>query len=130
MQEYTIIDEAIKGNLGEVRRLIPVSPMELRSRALLRAVELENFDMVALLLPVSDPKINNSVCLRAAARTKNDVMVDLLYDVSEPQKVLKDLQLYNDERVGGYLSTRVKADQERAILQNIDCANTRPLRKM
>lgn len=67
------------------------------SRVLVTAVEAGNLEMVRLLLPVTDPKGHNSEALQSAAMhcSRKPVyksIVDLLFDVSDPEIALFELK--------------------------------------
>lgn len=75
-----------------VAYLIPLSePKSMNSLALRWACEKPGLECVALLLPHSDPTTENSAALRLAVTYGNYEAAKILFDVSEPEKALKDL---------------------------------------
>lgn len=113
-------EAAKQGNVGEVRRLIPISHCaDWNSHPLINAVRGEHVECVRLLIPVSNPKdyntalvfacgrdsvecvklllevadplYNHSQALQSAVINKNQEIVDLLYPLSDPDAALKHL---------------------------------------
>lgn len=91
----TLIAEAANGNTERVKELIPISdPKTEQSRALRFAAQYGYTEIVQLLIPVSDPKAIDSEALRLAAKFGHTDTVRLLIPVSEPMAEASDaLQL-------------------------------------
>lgn len=81
-----LIEAAKQGNLDEVRRLIPLSdPKANDSLALRMAAQNGHIECVELLIPVSDPKAKDSYALRWAAQNGHVQCVELLVPISDPK---------------------------------------------
>lgn len=81
-----LIQASWNNEFDEVKRLIPISnPKADESRALRTAVLLGYIDIVELLIPVSDPKTNNEALIKAA-ELGNTKLLTLLIPVSDPTK--------------------------------------------
>lgn len=81
-----LFEAAQDGNVEEVRRLIPISnPKHNDSLALQVAASYGHTDCVKLLIPVSDPKTNDSAALGWAARYGSIECLKLLIAVSDTQ---------------------------------------------
>lgn len=83
-----LLYQAVKQqSVDNVRRLIPISdPKADNSYALRLAVGNGHIQCVELLIPVSDPKSNDSYALAVAAESGNIQCVALLIPVSQPKK--------------------------------------------
>ena len=93
-----LIQACIRGNLEEVKRLIPVSdPKANNSSALRLAAEHGHIDIVKLLLPVSDPKALNSEALFEAAVYQRIDIVQMLIPVSDYTMVLQNMLHDNED---------------------------------
>lgn len=93
-----LIQAAETGDIVEVQRLIPISdPKSQESEALQFAVYYGHIECVKLLIPVSNPKEHNSRALCLAAENGRTECIELLYPVSDPKVAIKQLQhLYPD----------------------------------
>ena len=81
-----LIQAAESGDAVEVQRLIPISnPKANDSQALQCAAFDGHIKCVKLLIPVSDPKTHNSAALQMAARNGHTQCVQLLIPVSDPK---------------------------------------------
>jgi hypothetical protein len=81
-----LVQAVKRGDADEVRRLIPLSdPKANDSEVLAVAAQRGNVDIVRLLIPVTDPQANNSVALADAARMHHPDIVRLLIPVSDPK---------------------------------------------
>lgn len=81
-----LFEAARDGNAEEVRRLIPISdPKNNDSMALQVAASYGHTECVKLLIPVSDPKANNSAALGWAALYGNTDVLKVLIAVSDPK---------------------------------------------
>ena len=88
-----LVQTAENGDAVEVQRLIPVSDPKANNSAALRfASSNGHLKCVKLLIPVSNPKANNSYALQAAVENGHTRCVELLYPVSDPVVALKQLQ--------------------------------------
>lgn len=77
---------SINGNVNDVKRLIPVSdPKADDSWALATAAEYGHEEIVELLIPVSDPKAQGSEALQLAAKNGHISIVAKLIPVSAPK---------------------------------------------
>jgi ankyrin repeat protein len=83
--QSTFETAATYGGINVIKRLLPlVDPKENESAALRLAVnDGRDLNIVKLLLPVSDPKAKDSEALRTAAATGNMEMLELLLPVSD-----------------------------------------------
>ena len=81
------------------------------------AAEINNFEMVKLLLPFSDPKAKNSEAFRLGVLKGNEKIVDLLWDVSTAEEVLKNFKerglAPKDYKI---LTTRLKIEKDQKEL--------------
>lgn len=78
-----LINASKRGDIDEVKRLIPISnPKFENSQALIVAAEHGHLDVVKILIPVSDPKAASSWPLRMAARNGHVDIAQLLIPVS------------------------------------------------
>ena len=88
-----LFDAIERNNMDEVHRLIPVSdPKADNSWALELAAFKGNIECVKLLIPLCRPKANQSRALQWAMLNNNDPMIDLLYPVSSPKSAITALQ--------------------------------------
>ena len=79
---------ARKGHKECVELLIPVSePKAEESEALREAADMGHKEIVELLIPVSDPKVNESEALRWAADRGHKECVELLLPLSDPMAI-------------------------------------------
>lgn len=78
---------ATKNNdVDEVKRLIPISDPKMEdSSALLRAVDNVDMTMLELLIPIYDPHRKNRSVLQYAAEKGHTECVNLLIPVSDPK---------------------------------------------
>lgn len=123
---------AMWGQSACVQLLIPIShPPQNDSYALRVAASNGHAQCVALLIPVSNPKAYNSGALYDALVNKHEQCAEMLYDVCNLSEVLIRLEqssVHHD--IVQYLTQRMKADQEHAIIQeNIDDTQHATLRK-
>lgn len=72
------------GNIEAAERLIPMCSKEQNSRALLKAAENGQLECLQLLLPVSDPMVDEGEPLRVAAREGHTQCVAALLPVVDP----------------------------------------------
>jgi hypothetical protein len=80
-----LAEAARHGHLECVQLLIPVSDPKADDSAALRlAAEHGNWECARLLIPVSDPKADHSQTLRWAAEDGHDELVVLLLPLSDP----------------------------------------------
>ena len=81
-----LLEAIVNENLIEIQRLLPVSDTTtLRCcEPLHKAVEQGNKEIVKLLIPVSDPKTDESYALRLAVEYEHIDIVKLLIPVSDP----------------------------------------------
>lgn len=78
-----LFEAAQDGNIEEVRRLLPISdPKNNESLALQVAASYGHTECVKLLIPVSDPKANDSTALGWAGRYGSTECLKLLIPVS------------------------------------------------
>lgn len=81
-----LVHAVVRGDVDAVRCLIPVSdPKANNSEALTKAAQKGRRDIVRLLIPVSDPKADNSAALSRAAATGDHELVRDLIPVSDPK---------------------------------------------
>ncbi len=78
---------AAAGSARGVAKWLAAGADPIDSQALLAAVRNGHLEVVKLLLPVSDPKVNDSIALRAAVSYGNPVIVALLLPASDPKAV-------------------------------------------
>lgn len=84
-----LLDASKRGDLEEVNRLIPISnPKFQNSQALVQACLYGHIDVVKALIPVSDPKTINGWALRTAAEYGHTEILQLLLPVSNPADYL------------------------------------------
>lgn len=82
-----LIQAAETGDIVEVQRLIPISdPKSQESEALQFAVYYGHIECVKLLIPVSNPKDRYSSALQLAAQRGHTQCVELLIPVSNPKE--------------------------------------------
>lgn len=81
------LDRAIvEGDLEAVKTLLTAEvSLKIKNRALLMAAKLEKVSLLEWLIPLSDPKFNDSEPLYVAARNKCEQTVALLIPVSNPR---------------------------------------------
>lgn len=84
---------ALLGRTEMVSTLIPFASQEIATKALGEAVRKGHVEATKLLIPVSDPKANNSEVLRTAALLEHKQIVELLIPVSDP-KALESAALF------------------------------------
>lgn len=81
-----LFEAARDGNAEDIQRLIPISdPKNNDSMALQVAASYGHTECVKLLIPVSDPKANNSAALAWAAQYGNTEALKVLIAVSDPK---------------------------------------------
>lgn len=81
-----LFEAARDGNAEEIQRLIPISdPKNNDSMALQVAASYGHTECVKLLIPVSDPKASNSAALQWAAQYGNVEAIKVLISVSDPK---------------------------------------------
>lgn len=81
-----LIQASRKGDIDEIKRLIPISDPKSEQWGALQVVASEGYiDCVKLLIPVSDPKQNNSAALLYASEHGYTEIVQLLIPVSDPK---------------------------------------------
>ena len=91
-----LIEANKNDDVEAVQRLIPVSdPKADNSHALRWAAFYGHTEIVKLLISVSDPKANDSEALRMAARNGHIECVKLLLPVSDCNHVIQQLQKEN-----------------------------------
>lgn len=117
-----LINAASRGYLRIVERLVflPGVHDETKNNALMWAAVFGHLDIVQFLLPLSDPKFNNSAALQSAVAQGQIECVDVLYPVSDPLRALHDLkeQYLNQPEVVFSLEARIEAEQLSAMLQH------------
>lgn len=98
------LDSAIDGgNLEAVKNLITVDvSMKIKNRALLRAAKLERMDILEWLIPISDPRSNDSEALFYATRNKCEQAVARLIPVSVPR--IKESRAVKEAAASGSLA--------------------------
>lgn len=133
---------AIKRNdLHEINNLILNSPEETTTNwrsivyfsALSAAVDMERLKIVEYFLPLADPKTRNSWVLQKASIKNHAVLMDMLYDLSEPLKALDALRTEhpNDYNKWKALEQRVESQRLRTVLTQQVVGNAQPtIRKM
>lgn len=81
-----LFEAARDGNAEDIQRLIPISdPKNNDSMALQVAASYGHTECVKLLIPVSDPKASNSAALQWAAQYGNTEVLKILIPVSDPK---------------------------------------------
>lgn len=80
-----LLDASDQGNTAEVQRLISISDPALNNEALRRAAAHGHVECVKMLIPVSNPKHNDSSALQWAAANGYVACVKELIPVSEPK---------------------------------------------
>jgi len=80
-----LVTAAKKGNLEQLKILIPLCNRSENTSALHHAAAQGHFQCVALLIPASDPKADDSWALQMAARYGRTQCVELLVPVSNPK---------------------------------------------
>ena len=85
-----LIEASNLGSIDIVKKLIPVSEPKTDNSIALRCAAFYGYkEIVQLLLPVSDPKVNDSEALQRAAEFGYLDIVKILIPVSDYQLVLK-----------------------------------------
>lgn len=146
-EDHPLVHVVINGNLDVVQTLLPLTPDKyhthaveaaiycrhdnildfllehcenINHRCLERAVRNGSVSQVQKLLPHCDPKNFRSYILYEAARTKNDDVFEVIYQVCEPQKALDYLlnsgYTYDDHEVV-WISQRIEADVQREVIE-------------
>lgn len=86
------------GDVDTVKKLIPLSdPKAEDSYALRAAAHNGHKDIVELLIPVSNPKAKNSYALQWAAEKGHKEIVELLIPVSDYHIVLQSMYNYKED---------------------------------
>lgn len=80
------------------------------------AIDSEYMDIVRLLLPHIDAKLEGSILLRRIVHYKKEAAFDMVYPLSDPYVALKELQKEGATKNIGTLTARIKADEEHKIL--------------
>ena len=81
-----LFEAARDGNTEDIQRLIPISdPKNNDSMALQVAASYGHTECVKLLIPVSDPKANNSAALGWSAEYGSTEALKILIPVSDPK---------------------------------------------
>lgn len=75
-----------------VERLAPKSGTTQNNHSLGAAVSQKYIDGVKLLLPIADPRYNDSACLQRAVLNRDAEMFELLYPVSDAKVALQGLK--------------------------------------
>lgn len=89
-----LIAAAMQGDYTEVERLIPISDPKINdSQALYFAAANGHAYCVERLIPVSDPLCSDSLALRLAVCNKHLACVKLLLGVSDPQAANSSIML-------------------------------------
>lgn len=83
-----LIAAAIGGHYECAEELVAKASCSAKSEALGRAALEGHLQLVELLIPVSDPKSNDSKALKHAVMGKHHQCIEALLDVSNTQKVL------------------------------------------
>lgn len=109
------------GDIQKVQRLLPVSdPKQNDSQTLAIAARTGNSDLVQILIPVSEPLKNGSWALRAAVKYEHKECVMLLLPVCDYQLVLKSLPKHGIKPT--FLHTCI--NEYEALLQKERLSNT------
>lgn len=133
---------AIQNNHIEcVQFLLPLSDLRVECGEILNgstglllqtAVRANNYDMVKLLLPYCNPKVDNSLALQYASVNGNQHILELLYPYSEAQTALDDL--YERIAIGVWkyedatlLKTRMQRDTLVSHLPHTERSSARKL---
>lgn len=104
------------GHTKCVELLIPVSQPE-KSYALYWAAYYGHTDIVAMLIPVSDPHHKQSMALQSAAKNGHKECVDLLYPVSDPSAAIQALQTeYPDDPQKWQILEELEAERFNGVL--------------
>ena len=103
--------------IDEVKRLIPLcNPKHNDSAALWHAATIGNVECLQLLVPVCDPKASNSLALRCALYYQHTDCVVLLHPLSNVKTALKYLNAeYDDIDWGQRLDTIAAQYQQRVL---------------
>lgn len=113
---------AINGHLDIVKKLTPLTTCNAISDALVCAVLNNRLRIVMYLLPLSDPKYNNSKALQYAVEDKKFDIADMLYPLSDPQVVLDNMILELGLQPGDaalqYLEDRFENERVRKVLSS------------
>jgi len=80
-----LLNAADQGNTAEVQRLISISDLAFNNEALRRASAHGHVECVKMLIPVSNPKHNDSSALQWASANGYVACVKELIPVSEPK---------------------------------------------
>lgn len=88
---------ALVGNLEIVELLTPLVPEDKRPAALVLSIAHQNYPVIRHLLPLCDPKHNNSEALQTAVEEQLWDVADLLYPISDPYAAFENLMEYVDE---------------------------------
>lgn len=105
-----------------VEQLIKIaSPSEV-NEALQLAANLGHVDSLRLLIPLADPKDRNSKALAQAVLHGHSECVDLLFDISDPQVVLKNWSHFTDPQKLNYLREKIQRQQD--LTENMPCGSS------
>lgn len=100
MNTETLFRATRNNHIACVKFLLPLSDLRVERGEILNgstgqilqtAVRNNNYDMVELLLPYCNPKVDNSLALQYASVNRNTQILELLYLHSDPQTALNDL---------------------------------------
>lgn len=118
--EAALSHAASNNHLPIVKTLLPSVPFEKRFEALVQAVLHNNKEIVVYLIPLCDPKGNNSRALQFAVEEKLFDIADMLYPLSNPQEalecILEDWDLKPGDPLTQYLEDRIESDRLKDVL--------------
>lgn len=120
-----LIQAAGRGDVVEVRRLIPISDPKLQESAALQlAVYYGHIECVALLVPVSDCTVGGSAPLWMATGRRNRECMELVFDHSDLHHVLEFLKQHGDrkgnEELYQFFENFMAERQQRILHQALD----------
>lgn len=110
---------AVEARHSDVVKLFLKEPISKNTIniALVNTCDYQNIQMARILLKHSDPKHDRSNALKKACLRNNKEMIDLLFDVSEPDKVWEDINQGDYLKLEGegmsYFKYRYKAMREK-----------------
>lgn len=113
---------AANDHLQIVKTLLPVVPFENRSEALAQAVLHHHILLAMYLIPLCDPKGNNSQALQYAVEEKLFDIADVLYPLSDPQTALNCMRenwtLQHEDGHLQYLEDRIESERLKKVLSS------------
>lgn len=124
-QQHALLMKAIKdGDVQNVLAIIPLTDINYKmSKAMRLAVSKGDIAMVNVLLPFTDAKRGNSIALQLASIFGHRDIMEVLWDKSDAQAALRDLEIKVEFTISSdsltLIKERLKVDEERKALGQV-----------